>query len=104
MNLLKQRQLRYQNGTLERISRKIGPDVWTYRWVDHATGKRRRVQLGFASELRTVQAVKQAADGYRLQANRNHDHMAQVTMGGLLDRYQRECVAPFLDVAVGGID
>lgn len=30
--------------------------------------------------------------------------VTQVTMAGLLDRYQRECVTPFVDVPIGGVD
>ena len=96
------RRVRYQNGTLERKPRKSGPDIWTYRWVERGTGIRRRVTLGTVKELRTMHAVQQAADGYRLRANREA-HVPQVTMGGVLDRYERECVEPFINVPIGGV-
>lgn len=104
MNSQKQPRVRYQNGTLERKSRKNGPDVWTYRWVDRTTGARRRVRLGTVKELRTTQAVQLAADGYRLGANRETNTVAAVTMAGLVDRYERECVMPFVEVPIGGFD
>lgn len=104
MNSQKQRRVRYQNGTLERKARKKGPDVWTYRWVDRASGTRPRVTLGTVKELPTLQAVRRAADGYRLSANRETNHVAAVTMAGLLDRYERECVTPFVEVPIGGLD
>jgi integrase len=97
-------QVRYQNGTLERMARKKGPDVWTYRWVDHASGKRRRVPLGTVKELRTMQAVKQAADGYRLSANCEGDAPRQVTMSSVLERYEREVVTPYVTVPLGESD
>ncbi len=104
MESQKQQRVRYQNGTLERKSRKKGPDVWTYRWVDRTTGARRRVRLGTVRDLRTMQAVQLAADGYRLSANRETNKVAGVTMAGFLDRYERECVTPFVEVPIGGLD
>jgi integrase len=98
------RGLRYQNGTLERMARKSGPDIWTYRWVDRASGKRRRVQLGTVKELRTMQTVKQAADGYRLAANSENDVVRGVTMSAVLDRYEREYLAPYVDLPLGAVD
>jgi integrase len=98
------RRVRYQNGTLERVSRKRGPDIWTYRWMERGSGKRPRVTLGTVTELRTMQAVKLAADGHRLSANRDNDYVSRITMAGLLGRYERECVTPFCEVPLGGMD
>ena len=86
------RRVRYQNGTLERKSGKSGPDIWTYRWVERGTGIRRRVTLGTVKELRTMQTVQQAADSYRLRANREADVQpgeliawAKASLGGAKD-------------------
>jgi len=98
------RRLKYQNGTLERMPRKSGPDLWTYRWVEHTSGKRRRVQLGNVKELRTMQAVKQAADGYRLTANRESDVVREVTMAAVLERYERELLTPYAELSLGAVD
>jgi integrase len=98
------RRLRYQNGTLERMTRKSGPDIWTYRWIDRAIGKRRRVQLGIIKELTTMQAVKQAADGYRLSANSESDVVHDVTMAAALDRYEREHLTPYVELPLGAVD
>lgn len=46
-------------------------------------------------------AFDRAADSYRLRANREPD-LPQVTIGGVLDRYERECVEPFVNVLIGG--
>ena len=97
-------QVRYQDGTLERMLRKKGPDIWTYRWVERGSGKRRRVRLGTVKDLRTMQAVKQAADGYRLGANRESDVVSQITMAAVLDRYEREFVTPCATAPLGAID
>jgi integrase len=99
-----ERRVRYQNGTLERMARKIGPDIWTFRWAERASGRRRRVRLGTVKELHTMQAVKQAADGYRLSANCEGDAPRQVTMSSVLERYEREVVTPYVTVPLGGID
>jgi hypothetical protein len=45
-------QVRYQDGTLERMPHKKGPDDWMYRWIDHNSWKRRRGTLGTVKELR----------------------------------------------------
>lgn len=104
MSFPQERRVRYQNGTLERMARRSVPDIWTYRWVERGTGKRRRVRLGTVKELRTIQAVKQAADGYRLTANRETDVTPDVTMASVLDRYEREFVTPCVQVPLGGVD
>ena len=104
MSTTQDRRLRYQNGTLERMTRKCGPDIWTYRWVDRASGKRRRVQLGTVKELKTMQAVKQAADGYRLSANKESDVVREVTMGAVLKRYEHEYVTPYVELPLGAVD
>ena len=99
-----ERRVRYQNGTLERKAHKRGPDIWTYRWVDKDPGKRRRVTLGTITELRTEKAVKLAADGYRLGANREVAQVKGVTVEGLLDRYLQEVITPCIDIPLGGLD
>lgn len=99
-----ERRLRYQNGTLERMTRKSGPDIWTYRWVERGTGKRRRIRLGTTKELTTMQAVKKAADGYRLSANRESDVVVNATMAAVLDRYERELITPYVKLPLGAID
>ena len=86
------------------MARQNGPDVWTYRWVERGTGKRRRVRLGTVKELRTMQSVKQAADGYRLSANCESEVVAQVTMAAVLDRYEREFVTPYAKAPLGSVN
>jgi len=99
-----QRTERYQEGTLELISRKKGPDIWTYRWSERATGKRKRVRLGTVDELTTKHAVKVAADGYRLSANRENDSVRDITFSAVLDRYEREYISPSANLELGAID
>jgi integrase len=86
------------------MPRKKGHDVWTYRWVDHASGKRRRGTLGTVKELRTQQAVKQAADGYRLSANSESDRVREVAMAAVLDRYEREYITTSAELPLGAED
>ena len=104
MTATQDRRLRYQNGTLERMARKNGPDIWTYRWVERTNGKRHRVQLGTVKELRTMKAVKLAADGYRLTANSENDVVRDITMSAVLDRYEREFLTPYVELPLGALD
>jgi integrase len=99
-----ERRLRDQIGTLERMTRRNGSDIWTYRWVERGSGKRRRVRLGTTKELSTMQAVKKAVDGYRLTANHESDAVTQVTMSAALDRYERELIEPSIKVPLGAVD
>lgn len=104
MKSRQQRRVRYQNGTLEHMPRKSGPDVWTYRFVDRANDRQRRVILGTVTEFETDGDVMRAAESHRLSANRNSNLIRAVTMAAFIDRYERECVAPFVEIAVGALD
>jgi integrase len=51
-----------------------------------------------------MQAVKQAADGYRLAANCENDAVRDITMLAVLDRYEREYLTPYAERPLSAID
>ena len=62
----------YQEGSVARVSRAKGPDVWVYRWREPAlTGKRvqhKRV-IGTVEQHKTLTEAKRAIDNLRLEVN-----------------------------------
>jgi integrase len=64
----------YQEGTIERVSRAKGPDVWVYRWregtSDGSRVQRKRV-IGTIDKLKTLADAKRASDNLRLAVNAN---------------------------------
>jgi len=55
---------RYQEGTIERVARAKGPDVWVYRWRETgADGKRvqRKRVIGTIAKYRTASKATRAS-------------------------------------------
>jgi integrase len=58
----------YQEGSLERVGRAKGPDVWMYRWREQqADGSRvqRKKVLGKVSQFRTKAGARREAENFR---------------------------------------
>jgi integrase len=63
---------RYQQGSIRRVQRKKGPDVWVFRWLDtKADGSRRENNrvIGSVLEYRTKAAAIKAAEALRININ-----------------------------------
>jgi integrase len=63
---------RYQEGTLDRVARAKGPDVWVYRWREPLPdGKRvqRKRVIGTVDKLKTLTEAKKSAENLRLAVN-----------------------------------
>lgn len=62
----------YQEGSIDRVPRAKGPDVWVYRWREPApNGKRvqhKRV-IGSVEQHKTLTEAKRAVDNLRLEVN-----------------------------------
>ena len=53
-----------QEGSVIREHRKLGPDVWSYRWWEsgpNGNGVHRRIVLGTAEQLRDLSSARQSA-------------------------------------------
>jgi len=83
-------QLRYQYGTLTLRKRKVGPDVWQWRYLEG--GRRKAVLIGTTDRLPTRTAALRAVESHRLRLNADNPQtqFRAITLGALIDRYIAE--------------
>jgi hypothetical protein len=81
---------RFQNGSLRRVPRKTGPDVWEFRYRDHSKPglPMRQVTLSTV-EYQTETAVRRALQALLLKINGSEAYIAQrsPTFGTVLDKF-----------------
>jgi integrase len=87
---------RYQSGTLQKVPRANGPDVWVYRWRQlMPDGRRvqRKQTIGTVKKYKTESDAKKAAESLRLQANAEvpltRPDEGPITFGGLWGHFQK---------------
>src|SRR5437762_10148706 len=83
-----------QEESVIREQRKLGPDVWCYRWWESGpTGNRahRRIVLGTAEELRDLSTARQVPAGLMQEINATDIRMVRMsmTMAQLSDHFQQ---------------
>jgi len=63
---------RYQQGSLTREERKVGPDVWIFRWREQTPQGRvkRKVVVGTVEQYRSKAAAQKLADVLRIDINK----------------------------------
>lgn len=83
-----------QEGSVIREQRKMGPDVWSYRWWE--SGPRgnkvhRRIVLGTAEQLRDLSAARQVTTGLMREINASDIRWAgaNMTLAQLADHFQQ---------------
>jgi integrase len=83
-------QTRYQYGTLTLRKRKVGPDVWQWRYNEG--GRRKSVLIGTTERLLTRAAAIRAVESRRLKLNADNaqTRFRIVTVGTLIDRFIAE--------------
>ncbi len=83
-------QTRYQYGTLTLRKRKIGPDVWQWRYMEG--GRRKSVLIGTVERLSNKAAAVRAVEARRLKLNAENPQMPFriVTVGALIDSFLAE--------------
>ena len=83
-------QTRYQYGTLTLRKRKIGPDVWQWRYMEE--GRRKSVLIGTTERLPNKAAAIRAVESRRLRLNADNPQtpFRTTTVGALIDRYLAE--------------
>jgi integrase len=90
---------RYQQGSVRRVKRQQGPDVWIFRWRNtHADGSRKENNrvIGTVLEYRTKAAAERAAEALRININSTtpRTSVLGMTFGELVMHY----IAKELDV------
>lgn len=83
------RRTRYQFGSVQRKPRKLGPDVWVYRYIGSA-GNKLSVEIGDVDRYKTKAQALKASEHLRMTANPDKAIQRGVTFGALLDRYETE--------------
>jgi integrase len=81
---------RFQNGSLRRVSRKTGPDVWEFRFRDHSKPGLPMRQKTFSTvEYSTESAARRALQAFLLKINGSEAYIAQrsPTFGTVLDKF-----------------
>jgi len=81
---------RFQNGSLRRVSRKTGPDVWEFRFRDHSKPGLPMRQKTFSTvEYPTESAARRALQAFLLKTNGSEAYIAQrsPTFGTVLDKF-----------------
>src|ERR1700722_9444263 len=83
-----------QEGSVIREHRKLGPDVWSYRWWESGpNGNRvhRRIVLGTAEQLRDLSSARQMTTGLMREINATDIRMAgtSITVAQLADHFQQ---------------
>jgi integrase len=90
----------YQSGSLRRVERKRGPDVWEFRWRDaavHPGASRvyRNLQVGTVKQYRTEAAARRALEAMRLDINQpTRTHTVQMTVSELIEHYRVKELGP----------
>src|SRR2546425_6164106 len=84
-----------QEGSVIREQRKLGPDVWSYRWWESGpNGNRvyRRIVLGTAEQLRDLSSARQMTTGLMREINTTDIRMAgtSITVAQLADHFQQQ--------------
>jgi integrase len=82
---------RYQEGSLERVGRAKGPDVWVYRWRElrqDGTLVQCKKVLGNLGRLPTKADAKREVENFRIQINARLQKIGRMTLGEAWGHFQ----------------
>ncbi len=74
---------RYQEGSIERVKRVKGPDVWVYRWRELDEDDRRiqrKKVIGDVDCYPTKASAKKAVENFRAEINARQDRIGKITV------------------------
>ena len=88
------RRARHQKGSLQRVKRKSGQNVWIFRWYEIQTdgSKRyRKVVVGTVEEFRTESDAQKAVDALRLTINERtpRQQLKEISFETLVQHYRQ---------------
>lgn len=85
------RKNHYQEGSIVRVPRAKGPDVWVYRWrelrPDGRRVQKKRV-IGALDRYSTEASAKRAVEQLRIQINAEQDRIGKVTIAEAWEHFQ----------------
>jgi hypothetical protein len=81
----------FQHGSLKREKRKLGPDVWIYRWREtgpDGIGRKPKAIIGSVDQFPSQALARRAVEDLGLGINRKkHQQDRQKTMAQLITHY-----------------
>jgi integrase len=80
------KRVSYQNGSVVRKERKLGPDVWVYRYKD-SDGIQKSERIGTLEKYPTKASATRRAAAMREEIN---DRVNCIKVSGLCDKYERD--------------
>ena len=89
------KRMRHQQGCLTRERRKSGPEVWVFRWREtglNGQKHNRKTVIGSVKKYPTESLAKMAADGLRLEINKEvpHSISGSISFGQLVSHFQEK--------------
>jgi len=101
------RRTRYQQGSLQRVKRKRGPDCWAFRWYElDGAGRRqyRKAVVGTVEQYRTESSAQTAVGALRLTINQEapRSKWQPILIRDLITHYKETELG--LDVPEGDLD
>lgn len=84
---------RYQEGSIEQVTRAKGPDVWVYRWRElqvDGTRVQRKKTIGDLKRFPRQSDVKREVENLRAAINAASDRIGKITIQELWGHFQKE--------------
>jgi integrase len=84
---------RYQEGSIDRVRRAKGPDVWVYRWRElqpDGTRVQRKKTIGTVSRYKSMSAAKVAVENLRVEINAQERRIGKKTVREAWGHFQAE--------------
>ena len=96
------KRTRFQQGSLQRVPRKLGPDYWVLRWRETDTSGvqvRRKTVVGTVEEYPTESKAQQAASALRITINQEKPREIQnpITVSDLIHHFKESELKPTTD-------
>ena len=88
------RRARHQQGSLQRVKRKSGQNVWIFRWYEiqpNGTKKYRKAVVGTVEEFKTEADAQKAVDALRLTINEQtpRQQLKEISVDTLVQHYRQ---------------
>lgn len=92
MSITRSTSSRYQEGSIQRLPRTKGPDVWVYRWRETSPDGRRvqrKQVIGDVEEYPNQAAARRAVEPLRIRINAEQSRLGKMTVRQAWGHYQQ---------------